>query len=202
MFASPVPSPSQFFQCVKFHPNCSYIATGSSDRCVRLWDINSGHSVRLFTGHTAPVYAVAFSPNGRLLASASEDGQIFVWDLAAGKRIAALTKHTSVVWALDFSAESTLLVSGSQDGSVRVWSVERMQKAAEGADAGSFLISTCVAPLLPLSFRSYPTKKTPVFTVAFTKANLVLAAGRFDRRSAVGDDGVPMEILTDERVKQ
>lgn len=39
------------FQCVKFHPNSNYIATGSNDRFIRLWDILNGNCVRLFSGH-------------------------------------------------------------------------------------------------------------------------------------------------------
>lgn len=54
------------------------------------------------------------------------------------------------------------------------------------ADAATFLLHT------------YPTKKTPVFAAAFTRANLLLAAGRYDRSSPQGDDGTPMEIVTDE----
>ncbi len=40
-----------FVQCCQFHPNGNYIATGSCDRSVRLWDILSGQCVRIFTGH-------------------------------------------------------------------------------------------------------------------------------------------------------
>lgn len=45
------PYPSIFVQVVDFHPNCNYIATASADRTVRIWDILSGNTVRLFTGH-------------------------------------------------------------------------------------------------------------------------------------------------------
>lgn len=42
---------SLFLQCVKFHQNCTYLATASTDRTCRLWDLQSGNCVRLFTGH-------------------------------------------------------------------------------------------------------------------------------------------------------
>ena len=37
--------------CTRFHPNSNYVATGSSDRTIRLWDVLSGNCVRIFTGH-------------------------------------------------------------------------------------------------------------------------------------------------------
>jgi transcription initiation factor TFIID subunit 5 len=57
---------------VKFHPNGNYVATGSSDKAVRLWDILTGHCVRIFTGHKAATFTLAFSSDGKLLASAGE----------------------------------------------------------------------------------------------------------------------------------
>jgi WD40 repeat protein len=38
-------------QVVQFHPNSNYVATGSSDRSLRLWDCVTGSCVRLMTGH-------------------------------------------------------------------------------------------------------------------------------------------------------
>ncbi len=74
---------SQFFslwQCVKFHPNCNYVATGSSDRSIRLWEVNSGSCVRIFTGHYGAIYSLAFSPDGRILASAGRTQiELCVW---------------------------------------------------------------------------------------------------------------------------
>ena len=57
-------------QVVQFHPNGSYLATGSSDHTVRLWSVNDGQCMRLLQGHRAPVFALEFSPDGKLLASA------------------------------------------------------------------------------------------------------------------------------------
>lgn len=43
--------------------------TGSNDKCLRVWDINTGDPLRIFTGHYGPVYGVVVSPDGRLVAS-------------------------------------------------------------------------------------------------------------------------------------
>ena len=37
--------------CTRFHPNSNYVATGSSDRTIRLWDVLTGNCVRILTGH-------------------------------------------------------------------------------------------------------------------------------------------------------
>lgn len=127
-------------QCVKFHPNCNYVATGSSDKSIRLWEVNSGNCARIFTGHYGSIYALAFSPDGRLLASAGndcdaffllfsvpplrfssllgsgEDKNVMIWDLGTGKRVKTFSgHHEKCIWSLDFSAEGTLLASGSAD---------------------------------------------------------------------------------------
>lgn len=100
------------FQVVQFHPNSNYVATGSSDMTVRLWDCVTGSQVRLMTGHKAPIYSLAFSAEGRFLASAGADHRVLVWDLAHGHLVAALSNHSGTVHCLSFSRDGNILVSG------------------------------------------------------------------------------------------
>ncbi|KAB5513844.1 hypothetical protein DKX38_027750 [Salix brachista] len=76
------------------------IASGSSDKTVRLWDVQSGERVRIFIGHRSMILSLAMSPDGRHMASADEDGTIKTWDLSSGRCISPLIDHNSCVWSL------------------------------------------------------------------------------------------------------
>ncbi|XP_076801230.1 TAF5-like RNA polymerase II p300/CBP-associated factor-associated factor 65 kDa subunit 5L [Clavelina lepadiformis] len=108
-------------ESVCFHGNASYLAT--ADHTVRLWDINSGKTVRLLMGHWAPVTCLAFSPDGKSLVSSGEDCRIRVWDISSGMLVKEIRAHTDTVRSLHFSLDGSLLTSCGADGSVFVWDV-------------------------------------------------------------------------------
>jgi WD40 repeat protein len=54
---------------------------------VRLWDLTAGRVVRVFTGHTGSVTALAFSPDAKTFLSGGEDGTVRLWDVAKGDEI-------------------------------------------------------------------------------------------------------------------
>lgn len=66
---------------VAFSPDGRFIASGSADRTMCFWDVQTGAQVgEPLRGHTDSVTSVAFSPDGRSIASGSWDTTVRVWD--------------------------------------------------------------------------------------------------------------------------
>jgi hypothetical protein len=73
---------------VAFSPDGRHALSGSDDKTVRLWDVDSGAAVHVLEGHTDSVWSVAVSPDGRRALSASEDNTIRLWRLDTGTAVA------------------------------------------------------------------------------------------------------------------
>ena len=69
-------------------PDGRRAVSASVDRTLRLWDLESGQTIRTLEGHTDSVSAVAVTPDGRRAVSASDDRTLRLWDLEAAKRSA------------------------------------------------------------------------------------------------------------------
>ncbi|KAG8379567.1 hypothetical protein BUALT_Bualt07G0102400 [Buddleja alternifolia] len=163
--------------CVQWHANCNYVATGSSDKTVRLWDVQSGECVRIFVGHRSMILCLAMSPDGRYMASGDEDGTIMMWDLATGRCVSPLVGHGSCVWSLSFSCEGSLLASGSADCTVKIWDVATSSKVSKTEENKNGNASR-LRSLLTL-----PTKSTPVYSLQFSRRNLLFAAGALSKQA-------------------
>jgi WD40 repeat protein len=145
---------------VAFSPDGKWLASGSRDGTVILWDIvarrSAGLSLNVQGGR---VNSVAFSPDGRLLASGSDSGAVELWDVQTGQRLDQSPEgHADAVWSVAFSPDGRLLASGSEDSTIRLWEVETGQPVGQ-----------------PLQGHT-----DSVYSVAFSPDGRVLASGGAD----------------------
>merc|ERR1719236_427945 len=104
----------------------AFALSASWDKTMRLWDLNTGATVRTFQGHTKDVNSVAFSADNRQIVSGSRDRTIKLWNtLAECKYTITEDSHTDWVSCVKFSpsAKMPLIVSAGWDKLVKVWNL-------------------------------------------------------------------------------
>ena len=101
----------------------STVLSGSTDKTIRLWEVDSASVVKTFGPFADDVNAVAVSPDGSTLVSGMADKKIALFDLASSgtNQTRTLSGHTGEVLSLAFSADGRWLASGGIDQSVRIW---------------------------------------------------------------------------------
>ena len=107
----------------------SYIASGSNDRTIRIWHVDSKETVLVYREHAFGVNALAWSPNGpssssgrgSRIASCSWDNIIRVWDVVSGETCFTYRGHSHWVNAIAWSPDGTRIASAGRDKTVQIW---------------------------------------------------------------------------------
>lgn len=138
--------------CLCFDDAAHFLATGSNDTDIVLWDLAAEAGVARFRGHVDQVTAVLFwkapgggaAPLGTLAAagrliSASKDRVVRIWSLELQICLQTIAEHQSEVWSLALSTDRRRLAAGSSDKFLRMWELSPDAKGTEEEPIASFM---------------------------------------------------------------
>jgi cell division cycle protein 20 (cofactor of APC complex) len=107
-----------------FQSNVFATGGGSSDRCIRTWDINTG-TVTDLRDTGSQVCTLLFSQLTKDIVTTHSDysNEICVWRVSRLKKVGSMTGHDERALTLCLSPDHTTLLTASSDETMRFWKV-------------------------------------------------------------------------------
>lgn len=105
-------------------PDGQRLVSGSFDKSVKIWHLQTGELLHTLKGHARGVFSVAVSPDSKIIASGSWDETVRLWHLEEGTLQDTLTAHSGSVRSVAISPDGKRLASGSFDETIKLWELE------------------------------------------------------------------------------
>ena len=139
-----------------FSATGEYLAVGSNDGPVYVWNLDQPEHLIVLTGHTDYIYALAFSPDGKRLVTGSDDKTARLWDIEADQEISTLPMDEPRIPIGVVFSPCGKIIAGGMDDEVRLW---------------------CTEQLTTLRVMSQPENSRRTYALAFSPCGEYLASG-------------------------
>jgi WD40 repeat protein len=75
---------TNFIKALAWSPDGNYLASGSSDTQVKVWEPLSGQTKLIYKEHSSDIASLSWSPDSSLVVSSAHDQTAKVWEVATG----------------------------------------------------------------------------------------------------------------------
>lgn len=123
-----------------------FCLSGSQDKSVVLWRLDSLKTAHIFNQHQAAVNCVAITQDSKWAASGGWDNLIYTYSLPDGEKINKLSGHSGAVLSLAFSNNGKYLVSGGDDNTCILWDTKTWKSIISFRSNGGKINSVIFLP--------------------------------------------------------
>mmetsp|Transcript_15690 Transcript_15690/g.28620 ORF Transcript_15690/g.28620 Transcript_15690/m.28620 type:complete len:565 (+) Transcript_15690:932-2626(+) len=150
-------------QALAFTTKSDFIASGGSDRKVRVWDLKKKELTSCFNSHSGAVLSLAWNYVDSHLASSSASGEIMLHSIISGVAVATFRPRDSLgIKSICFSPfRRQIIAAGAETGSLYLWDTNSRNLASTFTEVHN----------------------SPISSVAFSPVNhLLLCSAGLDQR--------------------
>ena len=111
---------------IAFSPNSRWLAGGSGDGTIRVWDAGTGELIYEFNEHTEPIWKMDFSPDSKWLLSVSLDGTGLLRNLRpSDQEPFTFRQQGASIYTANFSPDDSnngyTFVTGGSNKNIQLW---------------------------------------------------------------------------------
>lgn len=105
---------------ISFSPDGNFVASGSGDETIIVWDARTGETRNVLDGHTDGVLELTYQPQGLLLAALSSSSRLMFWRTSDGVLLRSVDVPGTGSY-IDFFPNGQALAIAAEDRTLQFW---------------------------------------------------------------------------------
>jgi len=114
-------------KAIAFTHSGEYILTGSRDKTMKLWEVESGRELITYFGHKSTINDISVSRDDKYVLTSSADNTARLWRLKTGELIKTFTGHSDMLTSVVFVPGGKQFISAGYDNEAFLWDIESLE---------------------------------------------------------------------------